>query len=158
MVPGKAAAQCVAMVKPNLPTRPQPRRADFACALIGFASLATGAAGAATFSAAAVDAIESCVDASTPIRFAAAERRASLAGGDAAEVAAALLARYPAVAQTGVVPDGIVLWAKPGDGWVYIALITNPAKTDEVCFVATFSAARFQFTSALSRKYFGVNV
>lgn len=146
------------MATTQLPTFRWPRRAELAGALIGLASLVSGGAGAATFSAAAVDAIESCVDASSPIRFAAGERRASLARSDAAEVAAALLARYPAVAQTGVTPDGIVLWARPGDGWVYIALIVNPERADEVCFVATFSAARFEFTAALSRKYFGVNV
>ena len=146
------------MATPQLRTIRWPRRAGLLSLLIGFVSLPASGAAATTFSAAAVDAIESCVDASSPIRFAPGERRASLAGGDAAEVAAALLARYPAVAQTGIVPDGIVLWAKPGDGWVYIALITNPEKSDEVCFVATFSAARFEFTAGLSRKYFGVTV
>ena len=146
------------MVKPQLPTIRWTRCVGLTGVLIGLSSLAGGDANAAGFSAAAAEAIESCVDVSTPIRFAAGERRASLSGGDAAEVAAALLARYPAVAQTGIVPDGIVLWAKPHDGWVYIALITNPDKSEEVCFVATFSAARFEFTSALSRKYFGVNV
>lgn len=146
------------MVKlPILPTRWR-GRAGLAGALLGLVSLAADGASAATFSAAAVDAIESCVDASSPIRFAADERRASLDASDAAEVGAALLGRYPAVAQTGVVPDGIVLWAKPGDGWVYIALIANPDKPDEVCFVATFSATRFEFTNSLSRKYFGVNI
>ncbi len=134
------------------------RRSELAGALLAVASLAVGSASAATFSAAAIDAIESCVDASSPIRFAAGERRVSLEVNDAAEVATALLGRYPAAAQTGFAPDGIVLWAKPGDGWVYIALITNPDNSDEVCFVATFSAAKFEFTTALSRKYFGVNV
>ena len=134
------------------------QRATLVGALLAFVALAAEGASGAGFSAATADAIESCVDASSPIRFTGDERRASLEESDAAEVVSALLERYPAAAQTGVVPDGVVLWAKPGSGWVYIALITNPAKPDEVCFVATFAAARFAFTEALSRKYFGVNV
>ena len=147
-----------AMPTLSLPPTAWPRRAHLACMLLGLASVAAEAASGAGFSASAVDAIESCVDASSPIRFAGDERRASLEEADAAQVAAALLNRYPAVAQTGVAPDGIVLWAKPGSGWVYIALITNPDKADEVCFVATFAAGKFEFSEALSRKYFGVGV
>ncbi len=142
---------------PPLPIRWH-RCAKLAAALLAFVALAAKAASGAGFSAAAVETIESCVDASSPIRFASGERRGSLEESDAAEVAAALLKRYPAAAQTGIMPDGIVLWAKPGSGWVYVALITNPAKPDDVCFVATFVAGRFEFTKALSRKYFGVNV
>ena len=148
----------LAMVTPPPSPSRWHRCATIAGGLLAFVSLAAEAASGAGFSAARVDAIESCVDASSPIRFAGGERRASLEESDAAEVTTALLDRYPAAAQTGVVPDGIVLWSKPGSGWVYIALITNPAKVDEVCFVATFAADKFEFTEALSRKYFGVNV
>jgi len=100
--------------------------------------------------------IESCVNESA-IRFEPGDRRDTLDPTDAAAVAKALLRRYPAVGQDGFAPDHIVLWRKPGAGWLYVTLIANPAKAEEVCFTASFVAERFEFTGALVKKYFGVD-
>ena len=87
------------MVTPTYLSRSKRLRWAFAGAWLTLVSLAAQGASGAGFSAARVDLIESCVDASSPIRFASAERRASLEESDAAEVVGSLLARYPAVAR-----------------------------------------------------------
>ena len=87
------------------------------------------------------DAIESCVDGTT-LRFGRDERRALLDSTDAETVGEALLRRYPAFAQSGLAPQAIVLWSKPDAGWLYITLLVNPGKPGEVCFTASFVAAR----------------
>ncbi len=108
-----------------------------------------------SFAAEKAQAIESCVD-SAPIRFQQSDVRASLDAADTTAVASALMSRYPAVQQAGFEPQGVVLWNKPGTGWVYVALIANPEKPQEVCFTATFSASRFDTTAPLLSKYFGI--
>jgi hypothetical protein len=101
------------------------------------------------------DAIESCVD-STAIRFGGGESRVILDAADTATVGTALLRRYPAFAQSGFAPQAIVLWRKPAADWLYVSLLVNPAKPGEVCFTATFVAARLEMTPAMLKKYFGV--
>jgi hypothetical protein len=124
------------------------------------AALAGGAAPARDearpIAAAIGDAIESCVDATT-IRFGKDERRVVLDTTDTALVGTALLRRYPAFAQTGLAPQAIVLWRKPAADWLYVSLLVNPGKPGEVCFTATFVAARLEMTPGLLRKYFGVD-
>lgn len=107
------------------------------------------------FAAAIGDAIESCVDTSA-IRFRKDDRRVILDSGDTVAVSAALTRRYPMVEHDGLAPQRIVLWRKPAIGWLYVALLVNPAKPGEICFTATFSAARFEMTASLVEKYFGV--
>jgi hypothetical protein len=71
-------------------------------------------------------------------------------------VSTALTRRYPMIEQHGLAPQGIALWRKPQAGWLYVSLLINPAKPGEACFTATFVADRFELTSALVEKYFGV--
>jgi len=101
--------------------------------------------------------IESCVG-GAPIRFGADDRRAWLEAADAAAVGAALSRRYPVIDRDGLLPDAVVLWRKPVDGWLFVALLANPAKPSDVCFTATFAASRFELTGALLVKYFGAGV
>lgn len=101
------------------------------------------------------ESIESCVDTAT-IRFGSSEPHALLDQADTAQVAAALIARYPLISQDGFEPSGVVLWRKPDAGWVYVALLANPDKPAQVCFTATFAAGRFELTAGLMKKYFGI--
>ena len=107
------------------------------------------------FAAAIGDAIESCVD-STTLRFGNDERRAILDAADTETVGEALLRRYPAFAQGGLTPQAIVLWRKPGAEWLYVTLLINPGKPGEVCFTASFVAAKISVTPVILKKYFGV--
>lgn len=125
-------------------------------------ALAAAAAGTASardepraFAAAIGDAIESCVD-STTLRFGSGERRAILDAADTESVGEALLRRYPAFAQGGLAPQAIVLWSKPGADWLYVTLLVNPGKPGEVCFTASFVAAKIAITPVMLKKYFGV--
>ncbi len=128
-------------------------------AIAVFAVAACGASGARDeprpFAAAIGDAIESCVD-STTLRFGKDERRAILDAIDTETVGEALLGRYPAFAQSGLVPQAIVLWRKPGADWLYITLLVNPGKPGEVCFTASFVAAKISVTPVMLKKYFGI--
>ena len=123
------------------------------------AALASGTAPARDearpLAAAIGDAIESCVDSAT-LRFGKGERRVILDAADTATVGTALLRRYPTFAQSGFAPQAIVLWHKPAADWLYVSLLVNPGKPGEVCFTATFVAARFEMTPAMLKKYFGV--
>lgn len=105
-------------------------------------------------SAASAKSIESCVDRQA-IRFGANDRRVVLDAADAASVSAALIRRYPVVEHDGLAPRRIVLWHKPDADWLYIALLENPSKPDEICFTATFVAGRFEVTPQMIVKYFG---
>jgi len=107
------------------------------------------------FAAAIGDVIESCVD-STTLRFGNDERRAILDTADTEAVGEALLRRYPAFAQGGLTPQAIVLWRKPGADWLYVTLLVNPGKPGEVCFTASFVAARISITPVILKKYFGI--
>ena len=131
----------------------------FAAGVVAAAAAACGTANARDeprpFAAAIGDAIESCVD-STTLRFGNDERRAILDAADTETVGEALLRRYPAFAQSGLAPQAIVLWRKPGADWLYVTLLVNPGKPGEVCFTASFVAARISITPVMLKKYFGV--
>jgi len=107
------------------------------------------------FAAAIGDAIESCVD-STTLHFGRDERRAILDAADTETVGEALVRRYPAFAQSGLAPQAIVLWRKPGADWLYVTLLVNPGKPGEVCFTASFVAAKIAITPVMLKKYFGL--
>ena len=136
-----------------------PRRSSIAWPLL--VALATASVDAREdtrpFPGSRANTIESCVG-GAPIRFRAEDRRAWLDAADAAAVGAALTRRYPVLDRDGLLPDAIVLWRKPVDGWLYVTLLANPAKPSDVCFTATFSASRFELTGALLVKYFGAGV
>ena len=107
------------------------------------------------FAAAIGDAIESCVDRTT-VRFGKDERRAILDAADTEAVGEALVRRYPAFGQSGLAPQAIVLWRKPGADWLYVTLLVNPGKPGEVCFTASFVATKIAITPVMLKKYFGV--
>ncbi|MEP7058619.1 MAG: hypothetical protein ABI809_12690, partial [Caldimonas sp.] len=134
-------------------------RHPVALALPGLLALAVAGGAAAReearpFQAERTDAVESCVD-GAPIRFRAGDRRVLLDAVDAVAVGAALARRYPVIGRDGLAPDAILLWRKPEAGWLYVTLLANPARRTELCFTATFVAARFELTAPLLVKYFG---
>jgi hypothetical protein len=147
------------MLRPNRACFPRRRRAQV-LALVGALALAVPALAARDDGRrvpGSGDAIESCVG-GPEIRFAPGARRALLDASDAAEVSAALVQRYPIVAHDGLTPERIVLWRDPKAIWLYVALVSNPENANEVCFTATFSAARFDVTPPLLVKYFGAAI
>lgn len=81
---------------------------------------------------------------------------AMLDEADRQGAAAAMLQRYPVLAQGVFEPVAIVLWRRPGAGWIYVALSTPQQPPPAWCFSATFAAQVFEFTPALQRKYFAV--
>jgi len=127
-----------------------------ACFAAGCASGTQARDEARPTATAITDAIESCVDTST-IRFRHDDHRALLEGADAEAVRAAIVLRYPKVEEDGLAPQRVVLWRHPEFGWVYVALLVNPAKPGEVCFTASFAADKFEMSPALLQKYFGPN-
>ena len=120
-------------------------RAAFACALvIGVLGPPARAEGIT---------VESCVG-SERFELHAGSDSAVLDDADRAGVQSAMLERYPAFGRDGVSVSAIVLWRKPETGWVYLALKQHPEKPGKVCSAASFSAAAFEFSAALQRKYF----
>ena len=97
--------------------------------------------------------IETCVDGERFELHAGADS-AVLDEPDRAGVQSALLDRYPAFGRDGQALAAVVLWRKPDTGWVYLALKPHPDKPGKVCSAASFSAAAFDFSAALQRKYF----
>ncbi|MEO7336339.1 MAG: hypothetical protein ABIV63_07150 [Caldimonas sp.] len=93
-----------------------------------------------------------------PIVFGAEDRRVQLDAVDVGAVAAAVGRRYPVLERDGLAPDAIVLWRKPGSGWLYVTMLVNPSKPVEACFTATFVAQRFELTGRLLVKYFGAGI
>lgn len=73
---------------------------------------------------------------------------------DRGEIRSAMLARYKQLAGDGFAPTAIVLWRSPSFGWVYLALKSHAEKPGKLCSAASFSAAQFELTSTLLRKYF----
>jgi hypothetical protein len=126
----------------------------FACLLAAGAGEAQGREELRADAATITDAIESCVDTST-LRFRADDRHVLLDTADADAVRAAIVLRYPQIEQDDVAPQRIVLWRHPTFGWVYVALLVNPAKPGELCFTASFGADKFEMSPALIAKYFG---
>jgi hypothetical protein len=96
--------------------------------------------------------LESCVSSGT-IEFDAIDQRVALDTDDQARVHAQMQQRYPVLAQHGFPVSKIVLWQKSGGEALFIALLEHPAKPDQSCFTATFSAARFDGIGTLKRKY-----
>ena len=96
--------------------------------------------------------IESCVS-SSAIEFGAIDQHVVLDADDQALVHEEMQLRYPVLAQHGFPVSKIVLWHKTGGEPVFIALLAHPTKPNEVCFTATFAAARFAGIAELRRKY-----
>ena len=98
-------------------------------------------------------AIDSCAG-GVAMTMAAGDSRALLDEVDRGGVVAAMLARYPVLGQNGFTPRQMLLWQKaPGD-WLYVALGERSERPGVPCTIASFAAARFDFTPSLVQKYF----
>jgi len=97
--------------------------------------------------------IASCVSHES-LEFGSGDASAMLDDSDRELVNTAMLARYPVLQRDGFMPSHIILWQKQGGDLLYVTLLANPQKPSELCFTATFSASRFDFTQTLQRKYF----
>jgi hypothetical protein len=97
--------------------------------------------------------IENCIG-SDIVELHAGIDSALLDAPERAQIHAAMLARYQSLAADGFAPTAIVLWRSPSFGWVYLALKGHAEKPGKLCSVASFSAAQFDLTATLLRKYF----
>ena len=69
-------------------------------------------------------------------------------------VVAAMLARYPVLGQNGFAPQQMLLWQKAPNDWLYVALSAQSEQPGVLCSIASFAAARFDFSPTLVQKYF----
>ncbi len=97
--------------------------------------------------------IASCVS-QEALQFKRGDATVLLDDADRDFVNAAMLERYPVLQRDGFVPTHIILWQRQGGELLYVTLLANPQQPSEMCFTATFSASRFDFTQSLQRKYF----
>jgi len=97
--------------------------------------------------------VESCVSADS-LRFAATDPWVMLEPADRAAAWSQMIRRHPALQQVGVEPSQVVLWRKPGVGWLYVNLLSNPQRPQQWCFTASVVAAPLDLTATLQRKYF----
>jgi hypothetical protein len=97
--------------------------------------------------------VENCVG-SDIVELHAGIDSALLDEPERAQIHAAMLARFKQLAADGFAPTAIVLWRSPSFGWIYLALKSHAEKPGKLCSVASFSAAQFELTGALLRKYF----
>jgi hypothetical protein len=74
---------------------------------------------------------------------------------DGAEVAQAIVRRYPMIERDGLYPQAVALWRPPKGEWVYATLSQKKHAPHPVCFTATVDAAQVDATPTLIRKYFG---
>lgn len=96
--------------------------------------------------------IESCVSSST-IQFDPIDQRVALDADDHARVQAEMEQRYPVLVRHGFPVSKIILWHKKTGESLFITLLEHPNRPNEVCFTATFAAARFTGIETLRRKY-----
>ena len=97
--------------------------------------------------------IENCVG-SDVVELHAGTDSALLDELERAQIHSAMLARFKQLAGDGFAPAAIVLWRSPSFGWVYLALKSHADKPGKLCSAASFSAAQFELTGTLLRKYF----
>lgn len=113
--------------------------------------IAAGLLGAVSAAHALV--LESCVSADA-LSVASSDRYAFVEDADVAGIAAAIAERFPLLQRDGFEPTRLLLWERPGAGWLYVAVIDNPAKGGEMCFTATIAAAKVEITREVLKKYF----
>ena len=73
--------------------------------------------------------------------------------GDRAEVAAALLARFPMLQRDGLEARALLLWRHAEGDWRYAALVADPRGAGALCVAASFAGASIGGTDELARKY-----
>jgi hypothetical protein len=118
--------------------------------------MSAGVVAACALAAQAADigsSLESCVSQQGAIRFDTIDQRVVLEPDDQSRVQAEMEQRYPVLAQHGFPVSKIILWHKKSGDSVFITLLEHPSKPSEVCFTATFAAARFAGIDTLRRKY-----
>jgi hypothetical protein len=115
--------------------------------------LLIGAALVAAASAAQALVLENCISADA-LNVASGDRHAFVEPGDVAGIAAAIAERFPLLQRDGFEPSRLLLWERPGAGWVYVAVIENPHKRGEMCFTATITAGTVAITRDVLKKYF----
>lgn len=127
------------------------------------AVLALSLALVATSAAAATDArgsggaaqgvIESCVSRDA-IRIEADEHAAVLSDADRDRIVADMRRQYPLLERDGFAPSQVMLWL-PRDGRsLYVALMQNPQRPIETCFIALLDARKFAVTPVLRQTNF----
>jgi hypothetical protein len=97
--------------------------------------------------------IENCIG-SDVVELHAGTDSALLDESERSQIHAAMLARFKQLAADGFAPTAIVLWRSPSFGWIYLALKSHAEKPGKLCSAASFSAAQFELTATLLRKYF----
>lgn len=97
--------------------------------------------------------LPSCVS-ETRLEVAVADEHAWLDDTDRTALSRAMSQRYPMLGRDGFAPAAILMWRKPGQPWLYVALAKNDRTPAAWCFTASFSASVFDITPALVRKYF----
>jgi hypothetical protein len=97
--------------------------------------------------------IESCAG-GPALAVAIGDSRALLDDIDRQGVVAAMLARYPVLGQNGFAPQQMLLWQKAPNDWLYVALAAKAGQPGVWCSMASFSAARFEFSTSMVQKYF----
>lgn len=80
--------------------------------------------------------------------------RAMLDDHDRDRVQAAMLKQFPVLQRHGFGASAIIVWQRDRQDWLYVALAHEGEDPREACYTATFSAAVFDFTPVLLRKYF----
>jgi hypothetical protein len=99
--------------------------------------------------------VESCVSPDS-IVLQRSDPWVALNDSERAGVFEQMMRRYPALQRDGLVPAQIVLWRPPGRSWVYVTMLSNPARADQACFTATVTAQALDMTTALLQKYFAL--
>jgi hypothetical protein len=123
---------------------------------LSLALVATSAA-AATDTQVAADlshgVIESCVS-HDALRIEADEPSALLSEADRDRIVADMRRQYPMLERDGFAPSQVILWL-PRDGRsLYVALMQNPERPIETCFIALLDARKFAVTPLLRQANF----
>lgn len=75
---------------------------------------------------------------------------------DSAEVANAIVTRYPMIERDGLYPSAVALWRRGKGGWAYATLMAHPQSPQYACFTAQIAADTIPLTPELLKKYFGL--
>jgi hypothetical protein len=97
--------------------------------------------------------IDNCVTAAR-LTFQPGVNGALLDERDGAEVAAAIVRRYPMIERDGLYPQSVALWRPPKGEWVYATLSQKAHAPHPACFTANVDAGAVELTPTLIRKYF----
>lgn len=97
--------------------------------------------------------VDNCVS-TAQLAFKAGVNGIVLDARDGAEVAAAIVRRYPMIERDGLYPQAVALWRPAGGEWAYVTLGQKKHAPHATCFTATVDASKVDTTPTLIRKYF----